>query len=60
MKSRNEEIIKIARDVSSELIQNEKKNHKTKEKKDSEMIKLVKNIVERAVKRNEIQQNDAN
>ncbi len=58
MKSRSELINEISTRVLLEIIFNEKKNFNTKEKKDSEMIKLIKNIIEREVKKNDIQKDE--
>lgn len=54
MKSRESIINDISTKVVREIIFNEKKNFNTKEKKDSEMIKLIKRIIEREVKKNDI------
>ena len=58
MKSRSELINEISTRVLLEIIFNETKNFTTKEKKDSEMIKLIKNIIEREVKKNDIQKDE--
>lgn len=58
MKSRSELINEISTRVLLEIIFNEKRNFNTKEKKDSEMIKLIKNIIEREVKKNDIQKDE--
>ena len=58
MKSRSELINEISTRVLLEIIFNEKKNFNTKEKRDSEMIKLIKNIIEREVKENDIQKDE--
>ena len=42
MKSRSEKVNEISTRVLLEIIFNEKKNFNTKEKKDADMIKLVK------------------
>ena len=58
MKSRSEMINEISARVLLEIIFTEKKNFNTKEKKDSDMIKLIKNIIEREVKKNDIQKDE--
>lgn len=58
MKSRSEKVNKISTRVLLEIIFNEKKNFNTKEKKDADMIKLVKSIIEREVKKNDIQKDE--
>ena len=58
MKSRSEKVNEISTRVLLEIIFNEKKNFNTKEKKDADMIKLVKSIIEREVKKNDIQKDD--
>ena len=58
MKSRSEKVNEISTRVLLEIIFNEKKNFNTKEKKDADMIKLVKSIIEREVKRNDIQKDE--
>ncbi len=58
MKSRSELINEISARVLLEIIFTEKKNFNTKEKKDSEMIKIIKNIIEREVKKNDIQKDE--
>lgn len=58
MKSRSEKINEISTRVLLEIIFNEKKNFNTKEKKDADMIKLVKSIIEREVKKNDIQKDE--
>lgn len=59
MKSRSEKVNEISTRVLLEIIFNEKKNFNTKEKKDADMIKLVKSIIEREVKKNDIQKDEA-
>ena len=58
MKSRSEKVNEISTRVLLEIIFNEKKNFNTKEKKDADMIKLVKSIMEREVKKNDIQKDE--
>ncbi len=58
MKSRSEKVNEISTRVLLEIIFNEKKNFNTKEKKDADMIKLVKSIIEREVKKNDIQKDE--
>lgn len=58
MKSRSELVNEISVRVLLEIIFTEKKNFNTKEKKDSEMIKIIKNIIEREVKKNDIQKDE--
>ena len=59
MKSRSEKVNEISTRVLLEIIFNEKKYFNTKEKKDADMIKLVKSIIEREVKKNDIQKDEA-
>lgn len=58
MKNRLEISDEILNKVLLEIIFTEKKNFNTKEKKDAEMIKIVKNIIEREVKKSDIQKNE--
>ena len=58
MRSRSELINDISARVLLEIIFTEKKNFNTKERKDSEMIKIIKNIIEREVKKNDIQKDE--
>ena len=58
MKSRSEKVNEISTRVLLEIIFNEKKNFNKKEKKDADMIKLVKSIIEREVKKNDIQKDE--
>lgn len=58
MKTRNEMINEISARVLLEIIFEEKKNFNTKEKKDADMIKKIKGIIEREVKRNDIQKDE--
>ena len=58
MKSRSEKVNEISTRVLLEIIFNKKKNFNTKEKKDADMIKLVKSIIEREVKKNDIQKDE--
>ncbi|MDD4623795.1 MAG: hypothetical protein PHX40_00200 [Bacilli bacterium] len=60
MKTRVELIDEISNMVLYEIIFSEKKNFNTKEKKDAEMIKSIKTIIEREVKKNDIQKNESN
>lgn len=60
MKTRTEMIDDISNRVLYEIIFSEKKNFNTKEKKDAEMIKLIKLIIEREVKKNDIQKDEFN
>ena len=59
MKSRTETVNEISARVLLEIIFSEKKNFNTKEKKDADMIKSIKNIIEREVKKNDIQKNES-
>lgn len=58
MKSRTELIEEISNRVLIEILFAEKKNFNTKEIKDSDMIKKVKSIIEREVKKNDIQKDE--
>ncbi len=58
MKTRNEMINEISTRVLLEIIFKEKKNFNTKEKKDADMIKMIKGIIEREVKKNDIQKDE--
>lgn len=58
MKTRNEMINEISTRVLLEIIFKEKKNYNTKEKKDADMIKMIKGIIEREVKKNDIQKDE--
>ena len=58
MKTRNEMINEISTRVLLEIISKEKKNFNTKEKKDADMIKMIKGIIEREVKKNDIQKDE--
>jgi hypothetical protein len=57
MKNKEELIKEISSIVLLEIIFTEKKNFNTKEQTDSEMIKTIKRIVEREVKKHDIQKN---
>lgn len=60
----NEKREKIIEEISTkllyEIIFTEKKNFNTREYKDSELIAKIKNIIEREVKKNDIQENQNN
>lgn len=58
MKTRNEMINEISTRVLLEIIFKEKKNFNTKEKKDADMIKMIKGIIEREVKKNDLQKDE--
>lgn len=58
MNSRKERINEISTRVLLEIIFEEKKNFNSKEKKDADMIKQVKSIIEREVRKNDLQKND--
>ena len=58
MKTRNEMINEISTRVLLEIIFKEKKNFNTKEKKDADMIKMIKGIIECEVKKNDIQKDE--
>ena len=50
--------IAYANEFDKYAVETYEKNFNTKEKKDSEMIKLIKNIIEREVKKNDIQKDE--
>lgn len=56
----NEERQKLVEEITQKLLYEiifmEKKNFNSKELKDSEMINKIKNVVEREVKKNEVQE----
>lgn len=60
----NEEREKLIEEISTkllyEIIFTEKKNFNTREYKDSELIAKIKSIIEREVKKNDIQENHTN
>ena len=59
MINENEELInEIANKLLIEVIFTEKKNFNTKELKDAEMIKHLRKLIEREVKKYEIQKNE--
>lgn len=58
MNSREKMIEEISERALIEIIFAEKKNFNTKERKDADMIKMIKNIIEREVNKNEIQKNE--
>ena len=58
MNSRKEKINEISTRVLLEIIFEEKKNFNSKEKKDADMIKQIKSIIEREVRKNDLQKND--
>ena len=55
MKNKEELIKEISDNAYFEIMFKEKKNFNTKEKKDSDMIDIIKKIVEREVKKHGIQ-----
>lgn len=57
---REKQVQEISQKLLFELIFMEKKNFSTKEYKDSEMITKIKNVIEREVKKNDIQENKNN
>lgn len=58
MNSRKDRINEISTRVLLEIIFEEKKNFNSKEKKDADMIKQIKSIIEREVRKNDLQKND--
>ena len=58
MKTRNEMINEISTRVLVEVIFKEKKNFNSKEKKDADMIKMIKEVIEREVKKYDIQKDE--
>jgi len=56
---RNKKVEEISQKLLYEIIFMEKKNFNSKELKDSEMINKIKSVVEREVKNNEVQEDQA-
>ena len=56
---RNRKVEDISQKLLYEIIFMEKKNFNSKELKDSEMINKIKSVVEREVKNNEVQEDQA-
>ena len=56
---RNKKVEEISQKLLYEIIFMEKKNFNSKELKDSEMINKIKAVVEREVKNNEVQEDQA-
>lgn len=56
---RNRKVEEISQKLLYEIIFMEKKNFNSKELKDSEMINKIKSVVEREVKNNEVQEDQA-
>ena len=56
---RNKKVEEISQKLLYEIIFMEKKNFNSKELKDSEMINRIKAVVEREVKNNEVQEDQA-
>ena len=56
---RNKKVEEISQKLLYEIIFMEKKNFNSKELKDSEMINKIKSAVEREVKNNEVQEDQA-
>lgn len=56
---RNKKVEEISQKLLYEIIFIEKKNFNSKELKDSEMINKIKSVVEREVKNNEVQEDQA-